>query len=65
MKRTATEHALSRRDEEDAIRLCREMWSIDRIATLFGTGHDAMRRVVARRAVPRVRHQPDSRGSGR
>ena len=35
-------------DTADAVRLYQEMWSIERIAGLFGSNYDAMRRLVAR-----------------
>jgi hypothetical protein len=39
-----------RDDDEvaDALRLYEQMWSIERIATLFGSSHDAMRRLIGR-----------------
>ncbi len=39
---------------KDAARLYREMWSIDRIAAIFGTNHEAMRRLIARHAALRA-----------
>ena len=35
---------------EDAVRLYAQMWSAERIARLFGTNHEAMRRLLARHA---------------
>ena len=39
-------------DTADAVRLYDQMWSIERIAALFGTNYEAMRRLIARHASP-------------
>ena len=40
-------------DTADAVRLYEQMWSIERIAGLFGTNYEAMRRLIARHGVLR------------
>ena len=42
-----------RDDAADAVRLYEQMWSVERIAGLFGMNFEAMRRLIARRAVLR------------
>ncbi len=40
-------------DVADAVRLYAQMWSVERIAGLFGTNYEAMRRLIARHAALR------------
>jgi hypothetical protein len=54
---------LDETSSQDAVRLYEQMWSVERIARLFGTDAEVVRRLIARRTVLRPaerQHRPSS-----